>query len=94
LSDYVTKTVALLGTRGHVLGRRRFPDEAYRFDIEFEKPVPRVFVGISVLNISGRDSIFFREHPRQPSVEASGDRRERTTITQRTILAVANVLRM
>jgi hypothetical protein len=94
LADYVTKTVALLGTRGHVLGRRRFLDEAYRFDIEFEKPIPRVLVGISVLNFSRWDSISFGEYPRQPPAEASGDRRERTRITQRTILAVANVLRM
>jgi hypothetical protein len=94
LADYVTKTVAILGTRGHILGRKRFLNDAYRFDIEFEKPVPRVLVGISVSNLSRWDSISFGEYPRQQSAEASGDRRERTRITQQTILAVGNVLRM
>ncbi|MCK1638967.1 hypothetical protein IVA95_15495 [Bradyrhizobium sp. 157] len=93
LADYVTKMVALLGTRGHVLGRRRFPNATYRFEIEFEKPVPSVFVGISILNTSHRDYISFGDPPRQPSAEASVDRRERTRITQRTILAIADILR-
>jgi hypothetical protein len=94
LADYVTKMVALLGKRGHVLGRKRFPNEAYRFEIEFEKPIPSVLFGISILNTIQRDYISFGDHPRQPSPEASVDRRETTRITQRTILAVANVLRM
>jgi hypothetical protein len=93
LADYVTKMVALLGTRGHVLGRKRFPNETYRFEIEFEKPVPGVFVGISNSNASHRDYISFGDPPRQPSSEASVDRTEKTRITQRTILAVADVLR-
>jgi len=93
LADYVTKMVALTGTRGHVLGRRRFPNETYRFDIAFEKPVPSVLVGISTSNTSHRDYISFGDPPRQPSAEASVDRRERTSITERTILAVADVLR-
>jgi hypothetical protein len=94
LADYVTKTVALLGTRGHVLGRKRYLNEAYRFVIEFEKPIPSVLVGVSILNASQWNYISFGDHPRQPTAEAGVDRRESTRITQRTILAVANVLRM
>jgi hypothetical protein len=90
LADYITKMVALLGTRGHVLGRRRFPNEAYRFEIAFEKPVASVLFGIWVQN-GPRNYIDFFDR-RQPAAEAHGDRRERTIITQRTILAVANVL--
>jgi hypothetical protein len=92
LADYITKMVALLGTRGHVLGRKRFLNETYRLEIEFEKPAPSVLVGVSILNTSHRDYISFADR-RQPTIEAHGDRRERTRITQRTILAVANVLR-
>ncbi|WP_441256202.1 hypothetical protein AB7Z32_10250 [Bradyrhizobium sp. 482_C4_N1_1] len=93
LADYITKTVALLGTRGHVLGRRRFPNETYRIEIEFEKPVPSVSVLFGVGLQSGRwDHIDFRDRW-QPTSEAHGDRRERTMITSRTILAVASVLR-
>ncbi|MEZ2144929.1 hypothetical protein AAE026_21955 [Bradyrhizobium sp. DN5] len=92
LADYVTKIVALLGTRGHVLGRKRFPNERYRFSIEFEKPVPKVLVGISLLNTSYMDFFSFADR-RNPAIGESGDRRERTGISERTILAVANVLR-
>ncbi|MET4034520.1 hypothetical protein ABIB94_008426 [Bradyrhizobium sp. JR7.2] len=94
LADYITKMVGLLGTRGHVLGRKRFLNETYGISIEFEKPIPSVIVGISVLNFIHSDAISFGEHPGQSSAEARGDRRERTRITQRTIQAVANVLRM
>jgi len=93
LADYITKMVALFGTRGHVLGRKRFPNETYRFEINFSKPVPSVFVGISNLNISDWDYIRFEDPPRQPSAAATVGRRVTTTITQPTILAVANVLR-
>ncbi|MFL5239322.1 MAG: hypothetical protein ACJ8EL_17345 [Rhizomicrobium sp.] len=91
LADYVTKMVALLGTRGHVLGRKPFANEAYRFSIEFEKPIPSVLLGIWVQH--GRSDYIDFFDRRQPANEVSGDRRERTRITHRTILAVANVLR-
>jgi len=94
LADHITKMIALLGTRGHILGRKRFLNEAYRVDIEFEKPVPSVFVGVSVLNFGYSDAISFGEHSRQSTAEASGDRRERIRITQRTIHAVASILRV
>lgn len=90
LADYVTKTVALLGTRGHVLGRRRFANEAYRFELEFEKPVPSVQFGIWQLDRADYIDFFDR---RQPAGETYGDRRERTRITERTIFAIASVLR-
>ena len=64
------------------------------FEIEFEKPIPSVIVGISILKTSLGDYVSFGGQSRLPSTEASGDRRERTRITQRTIHAVANVLRM
>jgi hypothetical protein len=92
LADYITKMVALLGTRGHHLGKRPYRNDEYRFEIEFEKPVPSVLIGISNLKTSYRDYISFADR-RQPTVEANGDRRERTRISQRTILAVASVLR-
>ncbi len=91
LADYITKMVALLGTRGHRLGKRPFPNGEYRFEIEFEKPVPSVLLGIWVQD-GPRDYIDFFDR-RHAANEASGDRRERTRITQRTILAVATVLR-
>ena len=95
LADYITKMVALLGTRGHVLSRRRFLTEEYRIEIEFEKPVPSVMVGISIVKTSHHGNyISFFDQSRRPSTEASADRRERTRITQRTIHAIANVLRM
>jgi hypothetical protein len=90
LADYITKTVARLGTRGHILGRRRFPNEAYRLDIEFEKPVSSVLFGIGVQG--DYIVIDFRDR-RQTAADTTADRKERTRITQRTILAVAGVLR-
>jgi len=91
LAEYITKMVALLGTRGHRLGKRAYPNGEYRFEIEFEKPIPLVLLGIWVQG-GPRDYIDFLDR-RRAANEASGDRRERTRITQRTILAVANVLR-
>src|SRR6266545_7726625 len=38
LTDYVTKMIALMGARDHLLGKRRYPNEAYEFAITFEKP--------------------------------------------------------
>lgn len=92
LADYIAKMVTLLGTRGHHLGRRPYPNEDYRFEIEFGKPVPSVLVQIWVPTYSKRDYVDFIDR-RKPKGEAQGDRRERTRITQRTIFAVANVLR-
>lgn len=93
LADYITKMVALLGTRGHRLGKRAYPNEEYRFEIEFEKPVPSVLIQIWVSTYSRRDYVDFVDRRQQPTGKAHGDRRERTRITQRTILAVADVLR-
>lgn len=92
LADYLTKMVALLGTRDHRLGKRPYPNMEYRCEIEFEKPVPSVLVHIWVPIDRKGDYIDFIDR-RQLTVKAHGDRRERTRITQRTILAVANVLR-
>jgi hypothetical protein len=93
LSDYVTKVVSLLGTRGHILGKRRYPNEAYEIEIEFDKPVPAVslHVGTSRLDLKFMSFIPFYDR-QQPPIKAAGDRRESTKITQRTIFAVANVL--
>jgi hypothetical protein len=88
LADFVTKIVAALGTRGHILGRKLFLDEAYRLHVEFEKPVPSVTLGIW----AGSESQYI-DFRGSPPTAAAGDRRERTRITERTILAVANVLR-
>ncbi|QHO73918.1 hypothetical protein ACH79_16020 [Bradyrhizobium sp. CCBAU 051011] len=90
LAHYMMKVVALLGTRRHILGRKLFLDEAYRLDIEFEKPVPSVVLGVWAG--SRNDYISFEDRRQQLSA-AAGDRRERTRITERTILAVGNVLR-
>lgn len=88
LTEYLTDMVALLGAPNHVLGRRPF---ATQISIEFEKPTPSVVVGIS--DQRGRnDYIEFLDRGLR-SGETSGDRRERTRITQRTILAVADILR-
>jgi len=95
LADYVTKMVTLLGERDHLLGRRRFPNEDYKFEIAFEWPIPLITVGVSVVEMrhpKHSDFVEFRDR-RQPAVGPGGDRTERTTITERTILAVANVLR-
>jgi hypothetical protein len=97
LADYITKMVALLGTRGHILGRKRFLTEEYRIQIEFEKPVPSVSVRLSNVKASEyRDYVYvsFGDELRRSSTEASADRRETTRISQRTIHAVADVLRM
>jgi hypothetical protein len=92
LADYVTKVIALLGTPGNLLGKRRFANEAYRFDIEFESPVPSVRVGISDASRHYMDFLTFKDQ-QQPATAVHGDRSEKIRITQRTILAVANVLR-
>jgi hypothetical protein len=91
LADYVKKTVAVLGSPSSLLGRRTFPTEAYEFGIEFEKPIPSVMVQISIAKGSPMESILFKDQ--RWLAKADGDRRERTRITQRTILAVADVLR-
>lgn len=91
LADYVKKTVALLGSPSNLLGRRAFPNEAYEFGIEFEKPIPSVTVQISIAKGSPMEFILFKDH--RSLARADGDRRERTRITQRTVQAVANVLR-
>jgi hypothetical protein len=91
IADYVTKMIALVGTRGHLLGKRHYPNEAYKFGITFEKPIPSVFIYIKASSASP-DGILFKDR-QEPKIKASGDRRERTEITHRTILAVANVLR-
>ncbi|WP_439373166.1 hypothetical protein [Bradyrhizobium sp. DASA03120] len=88
LADYVTRAVALVGTRGHILGKRRYPNEAYEFEITFEKPVAAVFLHVAAQTRLGLISF----HDRQANIDAAGDRRESTKITQRTIFAVANVL--
>jgi hypothetical protein len=96
LADYVTKMVALLGERDHFLGRRRFPNADYKFEIAFEWPVPLITVGVSVVEMTHprhKDFIEFRDRRQRATIGASGDRTERTTITERTILAVASVLR-
>ena len=92
LADYVTKMVSLLGRRRHILGKRRYPNEAYGFEITFEKPVPAVSLRVSTVGLHRMDFISFYDR-QQPTIEAAGDRRETTGITQRTIFAVANVLR-
>src|SRR6266536_3790187 len=92
LANYFMKMVALFGKPGHLLGRRPYPNEAYKFWIEFEKPIPSVLVNISGPNDPVGDYVYFK-NPRQQAVEARGDRTESTKITQRTILAVTNVLR-
>ncbi len=92
LGDYLIKMVAILGTRGHILGRKKFSDETYRLRIEFERPVPNVMVEVATSNISRPDFISFADR-RLPIAVAQGDRRDRTRITERTILAVANALR-
>ncbi|TYO65751.1 hypothetical protein FXV83_15150 [Bradyrhizobium hipponense] len=91
LADYVMKTVTLLGAQGHVLGRKRFTNEAYRFEIEFGKPLPSVVLGIWGPN---RQNAYIDFFGRQPIDEVHGDRKERTRITERTIRAVADVLRI
>ncbi|TYO68494.1 hypothetical protein FXV83_00385 [Bradyrhizobium hipponense] len=91
LADYVTKMIAVVGARGHILGKRRYPNEAYQFELTFEKPIPSVFVHIGASH-ARPDVILFSDR-REPPIKAGGDRRESTRITQRTILAVANVLR-
>ena len=90
IGDYVTKVVSLLGTRRHFLGKRRYPDDAYQFEITFEKPIAAVFLHVGA-RTSRDDMIYF--HDREANIEAAGDRRESTKITQRTIFAVASVLR-
>jgi hypothetical protein len=91
LADYFTKTIALLGVRSHLLGKQRYPNAAYKFEITFEKPIPSVSVLIRASTATPAGIIFGDR--REPKIKAGGDRRESTSITQRTILAVANVLR-
>jgi hypothetical protein len=91
LADYVTKMIALVGTRRHPLGKRRYPNEAYEFRITVEKPIPSVFVEIGASYV--RPDIILFSDRREPRIKAGGDRKESTVITKRTILAVANVIR-
>jgi len=92
LANYVMKTISLFGKRNHLLGRRPYPNEAYKFWIEFEKPTPSVLVNISRLDDPVGDYVDFKDR-RQQASKATGDRSEKTRITQRTIHAVADVLR-
>ncbi|BBO08495.1 MULTISPECIES: hypothetical protein [Bradyrhizobium] len=92
LADYATKVVSLLGTRRHILGKRHYPNEAYEFSITFEKPVPSVLLHVGA---SRAKPHFISFYDRQElTIKTAGDRRESTTITQRTIFAVADVLRI
>jgi hypothetical protein len=92
LADYITKMVTLLGTRGNRLAKRPYPEEEYRFEIQFEKPIPSVGIHIWIQRDPRGDYISFNDR-RQPRAKTYGDRKERTSITHRTILAVADVLR-
>ncbi|OKO92174.1 hypothetical protein AC629_01180 [Bradyrhizobium sp. NAS80.1] len=92
LADHLTKMVALFGTPDHRFGKSTYTKMEYGFEIEFEKPVPSVRVHIWVSIDRQGDRFEFTDR-RLPTTKTTGDRRERTTITQRTILAVANVLR-
>ena len=90
LADYVTNMITLLGTGGH-LGKRRYPNEAYEFVITFNKPMPYVYLHVGVSNHQP-DFIVFTDR-REPRMKA-GDWFENTNITHRTILAVADALRL
>ncbi|WP_456638536.1 hypothetical protein [Bradyrhizobium sp. USDA 10063] len=90
LGDYITKVVTLLGTRGKALGKRPYANRDYRLEVEFEKPTPSVLLGIWGPHGQSDYISFF---DRQATNQANGDRRDRTRITHRTILAVADVLR-
>jgi hypothetical protein len=91
LADYFTKMIALVGVRDHDLGQRRYANEAYKFWITFEKPIPSVSVLIRASTATPAGIIFGDR--REIKTKACGDRTESTRITERTILAVANVLR-
>ncbi|SDG35453.1 hypothetical protein SAMN05216338_10018 [Bradyrhizobium sp. Rc2d] len=91
LANYVMKTVSLFGSRNHVLGRKPFPNEAYRFSIAFDN-IPSILLGISIFRSSTMDFVSFKDQ-RQPEPKVRGDRKVTTTITDRTILAVADALR-
>jgi hypothetical protein len=91
LADYITKMVALLGTRGHRLGRRPYANGEYRIEIEFKKPIPSVQLGIWVQNGPMDYINFFDQRP--TANRARSNRAVRTTINEQIILAVAEVLR-
>jgi hypothetical protein len=88
IADYLSK-VARHTARGPVVGKRNYVD-GFRLQIEFEKPVPNVLVIVSTRAGNG-STISFSEL--RSTIKATGDRRVRSMITERTILAVAAALR-
>jgi hypothetical protein len=91
LANYVMKTISLFGKRNHVLGRKPFPNEAYRLSIAFDN-IPSVMLGISIFRSSTMDFVSFKDQ-RQPATKARSDRTVTTTIREQTIFAVADALR-
>jgi len=90
LPAYFMNLINVVGPRNHVIGRKVFSNDSYRFSVEFEKPVASVLVSVRTSGHTESAYVQFSAHA--PNA-AEYDRRERTMITQKTIFAVARALR-
>lgn len=91
MDEYVLGLVNSFGSSSSRFAKRRYPSSQYVLRIEFVKPKPEATIQIWVGTET--EFIFFRGVDKESDAIPRGDRREQTTISSRTIRAVAELLR-
>jgi hypothetical protein len=92
LPEYLVGLVHDFGSPRNLLARRQFPQEDYalRIRIEFEKPEPSALTQVSVEFPLSIETILFRG--RRQDQQSNTDRKDRITITHRTLIAIGRAL--
>jgi hypothetical protein len=90
IPDYVVQLIDAFGWPRNLLARRKFEPQTYAISIEFGKPTPTVEVRIKGGQYPEYSSVSFEG---QAAQAANADQTIRTTITERTIAVVGELLR-
>jgi hypothetical protein len=90
LPEYLVGLVHDFGSPRNLLARRQFPQEDYALRIEFEKPEPSALIQVSVEFPLSIETILFRG--RRQDQQSNTDRKDRITITHRTLIAIGRAL--